>query len=272
MNTVELYIDGKWVKINTSECNDSYRRYPARCPECKQPAILCHGPERGLYFRSDLHLPSCGMASGGRTFTTHDGYVFKLKNLLNACDGPYVPPKENMRGEGAETSRIIDDKEQPVDNCTKTSKMSLRTCSTMYKACANMPADHHITPTLTVGSFMVREDTIEQHRMAGLTGVHMLIAVRFNFKAMEPPLPPDKNFIYLRDPYTWGKNNAIYYKIRFAEKTQHRHFLENIFSERNSGRIFVFVGKVKRVQNKNYTIYEVSPLASMRFCITGKIK
>ena len=271
MNSAEILIDGRWEEKKASECNDAYRRYPIRCRECKQPAILCNGTAIKLYFRSDLHLPGCGMASGGRTFTTRDGYEFRLDDILNACDGPYVPPNEHSHGEGSETSKKIGDEEESADNSTITTTMSLRTCSTMYRACANMPADHHIKPDLTVGSFMVRGDSIDHHRRVGLTGVHMMIAARFNIKAMDPPLPPDKNCIYLRDPFTYSRQDAFYYKIRFAEKTQHRHFCETIFSVRNAGRCFVFIGKVTRLKNDHYNIYEISPLASRRFCIIKKV-
>lgn len=273
MNSALVFFFNAWRKINADECDDSIRNLPIICSECGQPAIFCHGEKKGSYFRSDAHLPSCGLAKGGRVFHVQDGCDIRLKDVLSAVDGPYTPPCSNRNGQETSSNNTpMLQQEDTPDNITVYAPATARTCSTIFRVVRNMPLEAHITPNLIVQEFAVDNRTIEYHRLNGLSGVHLMTGVRFDIKSMDPPIPQDDGYIYLRDPYTWSRKKAIYYKLRCGESSQNEHFRKVVLSPENAGRLFAFIGAVKRVPHDTYTIYEVNPLARARYCIGPKMK
>ncbi len=270
MDSIELYDGYRWIKRKVSDCDESVRGMPARCPECKQPAIFCSGPVLGPYYRSDMHLPTCGVAKGGRTFFIQDGYEIRLKDILSAVDGPYLPPEQRPVSPGKDTLPARHTEDEPsLDNYTITGPLIAKTCKTVYEAVKEMSPYDHITPDITVREFLVDDSTIEYHRTHGLSNVHMMMAKIFHIRGLEPPLPSDPKYIYLRDPYTWNSSDAIYYKLRCNEPSQDKHFRDLLFSEKSVGKIVIFIGKVIKVPNDTYKIYEVTPLARARYCFVN---
>lgn len=273
MRTAQVWINMAWYMMDAATCDDSIRDLPARCPECGQPAIFCHGPKKGPFFRSDVHLPSCGLAIGGRKFHIRDGCDIRLKDVLSAEDGPYTPPASARNDQATRSNDThTPQPEDSPDNITVYGPAILRTCSTIFREIRNMQLEDHITPDLTVKEFVVDERTIQYHRDNGLSGVHLMTGVRFDIHSLEPKLPQEDGYIYLRDPYTWSRRKVIYYKLRCAEPSQNEHFRKLVLSPVTAGRLFAFIGKVKIIPNDTYVIYEVSPLARARYCIGPKMK
>ena len=245
MDEVELQIQGQWIRFEVKDCDESVRGLSARCPQCKQPATFCCGPEKGPYYRSDLHLPTCGIPKGGKVFHIEDGYDIRLNDVLAAKDSPYLPPGIEPDGPKSGPTPNPDLEGISVDNFTVIGPIAARTCSTIYKIVKKMDLKANITPDITREKFLVDEETIAYHRLNGLNGVHMMIGVRFNLRAMDPPLPRKEEYIYLRDPYSWNRKDAIYYRLRCEEPTQHEYFAKTILSSENPSRFIIFIGKVK---------------------------
>lgn len=278
MDHAELFINNQWQKLYAKDLDDSYKKYAARCIKCHAPALLCisHiGNEN--YFRSDLHKDECCMAIGGMKFNIPSGTVIKLDDMFVHKDKPLQALSMHISSEEDNCPDFdIDEIIEPIDNVTTHLPRFAKSCSTIYRELSKMKTSDYVTPYITVGEFLIDSRSIgtKPHNQWG--GKRMVVMARSNLSLLNPPFRRPREFVCFKDAYSTDANKSIYYLVRFSDSSRDEHFRDLIFGntekgiEKDKHRYFVATGGLHLVYDGSYTVYELDPLSTARFCFTNR--
>ena len=275
MDIAELLTkENTWTTKTATELTEADRTAICRCVQCKARAFPVMPPDptkRKYHFRSNCHVPGCGLAEGGKTFKITEGYEIKYHDAINHKDKPLLPivPPSPRPGTNPK-SGPSEQEDEREDNYTVYEQKMVHACGTIYKAICDMRLTDYIEEGLQVKDFIVDKRTIETVRTEGIGDRKMIVCRRCAVNQIFPPIPRRKGYVILRDAFTHDDAQSIYIYAKMQESTHDQQFRDKLFGNREKGikrdphKVIVLLVSFNPIPNEYYSLYEISPLSSAR--------